>query len=66
MRVTRRRLVQALTASAALEIPAPAQDRPNDPLLDAAQQGLRLNASLVRQVQLPATTEPATKFSAKS
>ena len=67
MKVSRRRLVQVLTAVAA-GAPAEAQAPPGavpataDAELEGARQYARVAANLVRRVPLPMTTEPAMKF----
>jgi hypothetical protein len=68
MKVSRRKLLQVLPAAAVpLASEAVAQTpAPPDAELEAARQYLRTGAQVVRQVQLPMTTEPATRFIPRS
>jgi len=64
MNVSRRKLLQVLPVAAAvplaeLDAQAPAA---GDVELAAAHQSLLLSAQIVRQVPLPMTVEPATRF----
>jgi hypothetical protein len=71
MNVSRRRLVQVLTAVAA-GAPAEAQAPPGavsatpDAELEGARQYSRVAVSLVRRVPLDMATEPAMKFTPRS
>jgi hypothetical protein len=66
MKVSRRRLVQVLTAAVAVEPEAAAQTPAGDAELEGARQYQRLSVQIVRQVQLPMSTEPAVKFTPRS
>jgi len=64
MNVSRRKLLQVLPVAAAvplaeLDAQAPAA---GDAELETARQSLRVSAQIVRQVALPMTVEPATRF----
>jgi hypothetical protein len=66
MKLSRRKLFQvALPAAVAVPLASEleAQTQPSvDADLDAARQYLRVSAQITRQVLLPMTTEPATRF----
>jgi hypothetical protein len=68
MNVSRRKLLQVLPAAAAVPLAqeAEAQAPAADAELEGARQYLRVGAQVVRQVQLPMTTEPATRFIPRS
>jgi hypothetical protein len=63
MSVSRRKLLQAIPVAAAttLEAQAP-QPAPVDAELEGARQYQRIAVQTVRRVELPMTTEPATRF----
>ena len=67
MKVSRRRLFQvvlpAAAASSELVAQAPAS---GDAELEGARQYLRVSAQVTRQVALPMTVEPATRFIPRS
>jgi hypothetical protein len=68
MKVSRRKLLQVLPAAAIpLASEAVAQTpSASDVELEGARQYLKVGAQVVRQVQLPMTTEPATRFVPRS
>jgi hypothetical protein len=66
--VSRRKILQALPLAAApLGLQLTAQAPPTqDADLEGARQALRVSAQIVRQVPLPMTVEPATRFIPRS
>ena len=67
MKVSRRKLLQVLPVAAAAPIAAEAQAPATaDAELEGARQYLRVGAQVTRQVALPMTTEPATRFIPRS
>jgi hypothetical protein len=69
MQVSRRKLLQVLPVAAAVPlVPEAVAQAPAavDAELEGARQYLRVGVQVVRQVQLPMTTEPATRFVPRS
>jgi hypothetical protein len=69
MKVSRRKLFQVALPAAAVagtELAAQAPVVAADADLDNARQALRVSAQITRQVSLPMTVEPATKFVPRS
>jgi hypothetical protein len=68
MRVSRRKLLQVLPAAAAVSLQAqeaPATS-PAAAEMEGARQYIRVGAQMVRQVELPMSTEPASRFVPRS
>jgi hypothetical protein len=69
MKVTRRKLLQALPAAAVVPLASDVKAQtpaPADAELEGARQYLRVGAQVTRQVALPMATEPATRFVPRS
>ena len=66
MTVSRRRILQVLPVAAAVPMADAQAPATADAELEGARQYLRVGAQVVRQVQLPMATEPATRFIPRS
>lgn len=67
MKVSRRKLFQVALPAAAASSELVAQAPPSaDAELEGARQYLRVGAQITRQVPLPMTVEPATRFVPRS
>jgi hypothetical protein len=67
MKLSRRNLLSALPAAAAMPLASELQAQsPADPDLEAARQAMRVSAQITRQVPLPMSVEPATRFIPRS
>lgn len=66
MNVSRRKLFQVALPAAAASSELVAQAPAADAELEGARQAMRVSAQITRQVALPMTVEPATRFVPRS